>query len=124
MTTKRGDVVLVQFPRSNLRGFDRRPALVVETDGLGTSLPQRVLAMITSNLSRAGHPSRVLVGFVVADWRRVGIVDRFRYHDGQLGNRTRKGHRFGDRHDTGYDGYRRGAAAYARFVTPPPFPKR
>jgi mRNA interferase MazF len=61
MTTKRGDVVLVQFPRSDLRGWDRRPALVVQADGLGTALPQVVLAMITTNLSRAGHPSRVLV---------------------------------------------------------------
>lgn len=28
MTTKRGDVVLVQFPRSDLRAWVRRPALV------------------------------------------------------------------------------------------------
>jgi mRNA interferase MazF len=61
MTTKRGDVVLVQFPRSDMRGWDRRPALVVQADGLNTALPQVVLAMITTNLSRAGHPSRVLV---------------------------------------------------------------
>jgi mRNA interferase MazF len=33
----------------------------VQADGLGTALPQVVLAMITTNLSRAGHPSRVLV---------------------------------------------------------------
>jgi mRNA interferase MazF len=61
MTTKRGDVVLVRFPCSDQRGWDRRPALVVQADGLGTALPQVVLAMITTNLSRAGHPSRVLV---------------------------------------------------------------
>ena len=61
MTTKRGDVVLVRFPRSDRRGWDRRPALVVQADGLGTSIPQVILAMITTNLSRAGHPSRVLV---------------------------------------------------------------
>jgi mRNA interferase MazF len=61
MTTKRGDVVLVRFPRSDLRGWDRRPALVVQADGLGTALPQVVLAMITTNLARGGHPSRVLV---------------------------------------------------------------
>ena len=61
MTTKRGDVVLVHFPRSDQRGWDRRPALVVQADGLGTALPQVVLAMITSNLARAGHPSRILV---------------------------------------------------------------
>ena len=61
MTTKRGDVVLVQFPRSDRRGWDRRPALVVQADGLVTGLPQVVLAMITTNLTRAGHPSRVLI---------------------------------------------------------------
>jgi mRNA interferase MazF len=61
MTTKRGDVVLVRFPRSDQRGWDRRPAVIVQADGLGTALPQVVLAMITTNLSRAGHPSRVLV---------------------------------------------------------------
>lgn len=61
MTMKRGDVVLVQFPRSDLRGWDRRPASVVQANDLGTGLSQIVLAMITSNLSRASHPSRVLV---------------------------------------------------------------
>jgi mRNA interferase MazF len=61
MNTKRGDVVLVQFPRSDMRGWDRRPALVVQADGLTTGLSQVVLSMITTNLSRAGHPSRVLV---------------------------------------------------------------
>src|ERR1700730_10613106 len=61
MITKRGDVVLVQFPRSDLRHWDRRPALVVQADGLATALPQVVLAMITSNVSRAGHRSRVSV---------------------------------------------------------------
>ena len=61
MTMKRGDVVLVQFPCSDQRGWDRRPALVVQADGLATALPQLVLAMITTNLTRAGHPSRVLV---------------------------------------------------------------
>jgi mRNA interferase MazF len=58
---KRGDVVLVRFPRSDLQGWDRRPALVVQADSLGTGLAQVVLAMITTNLIRAGHPSRVLV---------------------------------------------------------------
>lgn len=34
MITKRGDVVLVRFPRSDLRGWDRRPALLVQAEGL------------------------------------------------------------------------------------------
>lgn len=58
---KRGDVVLVRFPRSDLRHWDQRPALVVQADGLATALPQVVLAMITTNLVRAGHPCRVMV---------------------------------------------------------------
>ena len=35
---KRGDVVLVLFPNSDLVTFKRRPALVVEADNLDTGL--------------------------------------------------------------------------------------
>ena len=59
MTCHRGDVVLVMFPDSNLRTTKRRPALVVQADQLGTDLAQLIVAMITSNLDRAGHASRV-----------------------------------------------------------------
>ncbi len=58
---KRGDVVLVLFPNSDLVTFKQRPALVVQADNLGTDLSQVVVAMITSNLARRGHPSRVFI---------------------------------------------------------------
>lgn len=61
MNCHRGDVVLVVFPDSNLRTSKKRPALVVQADRLGTGLAQIIVAMITSNLARAGHRSRVLV---------------------------------------------------------------
>ena len=61
MNFHRGDVVLVLYPDSNQRTAKRRPALVVQADRLGTGLPQTIVAMITSNMSRAGHPSRVVV---------------------------------------------------------------
>ena len=61
MNCQRGDVVLVLFPDSNLRTSKRRPALVVQADQLGTGLPQTIVAMITSNMARAGHASRVVV---------------------------------------------------------------
>ena len=61
MTCRRGDIVLVLFPDSNLRTSKRRPALVVQADGLAVDLPQTLVAMITSNMARAGHPSRVTV---------------------------------------------------------------
>ena len=61
MNCQRGDVVLVLFPNSDLRTSKRRPALVVQADRLGTGLPQTIVAMITSNMARTGHPSRVMV---------------------------------------------------------------
>src|SRR5689334_3673794 len=62
MKTRRGDVVLVLFPNSDLRTAKRRPALVLQRDTLGSGLDQTIVAMISSNLSRRGHPSRVFVG--------------------------------------------------------------
>jgi mRNA interferase MazF len=60
-TCKRGDVVLVLFPHSDLRTAKPRPALVVQADDLQTGLPQVIVAMITSRLFRANHPSRVTI---------------------------------------------------------------
>ena len=58
---QKGDVVLVWFPDSNLRTLKRRPALVVQASHLATSLAQTIVAMITSNMARAGHRSRIVV---------------------------------------------------------------
>ena len=58
---KRGDVVLVLFPNSDLRTAKTRPALVVQADHLQTGLPQVIVAMITSRFFRANHPSRVSI---------------------------------------------------------------
>jgi mRNA interferase MazF len=70
---KRGDVVLVLFPNSDLATFKRRPALVVQADHLDTGLPQVVIAMITSNLARRGHPSRVFIPLNSPDARAAGL---------------------------------------------------
>ena len=43
-----------------MRSAKRRPALVVQADRLGADLPQTIVAMITSNMARAGHASRVV----------------------------------------------------------------
>ena len=74
MPYKRGDVVLVLFPDSNLRTAKRRPALVVQADNLGTGLPQTIIAMITSNMTRAGHPSRVTLLLKSAEGKEAGIL--------------------------------------------------
>ncbi len=62
MNCRRREIVLVLFPDSNLRTSKRRPVLIVQADALGgADLPQTVVAMITSNMACAGHPSRVIV---------------------------------------------------------------
>jgi mRNA interferase MazF len=58
---RRGDVILVLFPNSDLRTAKTRPALVIQTNDLQTGLPQVIVAMITSNVARAAHPSRILI---------------------------------------------------------------
>ncbi|MDJ1179904.1 type II toxin-antitoxin system PemK/MazF family toxin [Roseofilum sp. BLCC_M91] len=60
-TVSRGDVALVLFPNSNLTSAKTRPALIVQADNLQTGLSQIIVAMVTSQMFRAGHPSRVTV---------------------------------------------------------------
>ena len=74
MPYKRGDVVLVLFPDSNLRTAKRRPALVIQADSLNTGLKQSIVAMITSNMSRADHPSRVTLLLNSSEGRDAHIL--------------------------------------------------
>ena len=74
MPFKRGQIVLVFFPNSNLRTAKRRPALVVQADNLGTGLGQTIIAMITSNLARAGHPSRISISLATPEGKASGLL--------------------------------------------------
>ena len=74
MNSRRGDVVLVFFPDSNLRTSKRRPALVVQADRLATELSQTIVAMITSNMARAGLPSRITVPASSENARHSGLL--------------------------------------------------
>ena len=71
---KRGDVVLVLFPNSNLTCAKPRPALVVQADNLQTGLPQIVVAMVTSRIFRANHPSRVLISLSAPEGKQSGLL--------------------------------------------------
>ncbi len=71
---RRGDVVLVLFPHSDLRTAKPRPALVVQRNNLETEIPQVVVAMITSRLFRASHPSRVTVLLTTEQGRGSGLL--------------------------------------------------
>lgn len=70
MPLHRGDVVLVPFPYSDLRGMKRRPACVVSADQYHDG-PDVIGAMITSQASRRTSPG--LGDVVLAQWRDAGL---------------------------------------------------
>jgi len=71
---KRGDVVLVLFPDSNLRTAKTRPALIVQADGIGTGISQIIIAMISSQMSRVPHSSRVAVLLSSPEGQSSGLL--------------------------------------------------
>ncbi len=71
---KRGDIVLVLFPNSDLVSAKTRPALIVQADNLRTGLSQIIVAMITSQMFRAGHPSRVPVWLDSPEGQQSGLL--------------------------------------------------
>ncbi|MBA2430992.1 MAG: type II toxin-antitoxin system PemK/MazF family toxin [Chthoniobacterales bacterium] len=74
MPYNRGDILLLLFPNSDLRTAKRRPVLVVQADELGTGLPQLIVAMISSNMARAGHRSRVAIRTSDAGFAATGLL--------------------------------------------------
>jgi len=71
---ERGAVVLVPFPNSDLQTGKLRPALIVQSDDLQTGLAQIVLVMISSNLNRANHKSRVLIETKTPQGKKSGLL--------------------------------------------------
>jgi mRNA interferase MazF len=71
---RRGDVVLVLFSNSNPRTAKLRPALIVQADNLNTDLSQVIVAMMTSRVFRADHPSRVTVLRSSSEGDQAGIL--------------------------------------------------
>ncbi|MCK6620664.1 MAG: type II toxin-antitoxin system PemK/MazF family toxin [Calditrichaceae bacterium] len=71
---KRGDVILVLFPHSNLSTAKTRPALIVQADNLQTGLSQVIVAMISSKMFRANHPSRVVILLSTPEGQQSGLL--------------------------------------------------
>ena len=71
---KRGDVVLVLFPNSDLETAKTRPALVIQADSLQSGLPQVIVCMITGRMFRANHPSRITVNPRTAEGQASGLL--------------------------------------------------
>ena len=73
MNYKRGDVVLVLFPNSDLKTAKKRPALIIQSNKLKTELPQTLIALVTSNLQRTG-PSRIPIKKDSGDGQLMGLL--------------------------------------------------
>jgi mRNA interferase MazF len=71
---KKGDVILALFPDSNLQTAKKRPVLIVQADDLKTNLPQVIVAMVTSNLSRKDHKSRVFIELTTPAGKESGLL--------------------------------------------------
>lgn len=74
LDVRRNDVVLVLFPNSNLTSAKTRPAVIIQADDIQTDLPQVIIAMISSQIIRAGHPSRVSVLLSSAVGQKSGLL--------------------------------------------------
>jgi mRNA interferase MazF len=71
---KRGDVVLVDYPFSKGGGSKVRPALVIQTDRNNPRLQETIVAVITSNVSRAAfEPTQYLIKPAHPDWMASGL---------------------------------------------------
>ncbi len=71
---KRGDVILLLFPDSNLLTAKPRPGLIIQADNLQTGLQQVIVAMISSRMFRANHPSRVAILLSTPKGRQSGLL--------------------------------------------------
>ena len=65
---------MVLFPNSDLRTAKTRPALVAQADNLQTGIPQVIVSMITSQMFRADHPSRVKVIRSTPEGQKSGLL--------------------------------------------------
>lgn len=65
---------MVLFPHSDLLTAKFRPALVIQADYLQTDLSQVIIAMITSRMFRADHPSRVKVLLSTLEGQQSGLL--------------------------------------------------
>lgn len=69
MAYRRGDVLLVPFPFSDLSSTKVRPALVVSSAAYHRSEPDLILAAVTSRLPATPN----LLDYELTDWRAAGL---------------------------------------------------
>ena len=67
---RRGDVVLVPFPFSEMHGAKRRPALVVSSDRYNSVSREVIIAQITSRVQAPPRPGDHKIG----EWQNAGLL--------------------------------------------------
>ena len=67
-TYRRGDVVLVPFPFTDLRGLTNRPALVVSRDSYNQATNDLILAQITGNIGMQRQGD-----YQITAWQQAGL---------------------------------------------------
>ena len=70
---KRGDVVIVDVPYVGAPGSKRRPALVVQSDVLNSTLRETIIVAITSNLFQVHQPDQLLIDLSTPEGRATGL---------------------------------------------------
>ncbi len=69
-TLKRGSIVLVPFPFTNLSAIKRRPALVISSDEYNAVTGDAIIAQITSKLKSPARPG----DYQVKEWQSAGLL--------------------------------------------------
>lgn len=94
MSYKQGDIVAVWFPDSNLLTVKKRPGIVLQKDHLNTNLDQLIIGMVTTNLARKGHASRIFVDVTTPLGQATGLTsDSVIMTDNMVTVRTSEIHR-------------------------------
>lgn len=67
---KRGAVVLVPFPFTDLSALKRRPAVVISSDAYNAATGDVIIAQVTSRVNSPPRPGDHLIRL----WRQAGLV--------------------------------------------------
>ena len=76
MTSRRGEIVLVNYPFASSRGSKLRPALVVQCDENNRRLDNTLIAQITSRIRYAkSEPTQLLIELHTPEGRQSGLLN-------------------------------------------------
>lgn len=74
MSVNRGDMILVYVSNVGTSGGKVRPALVVQSDHNNARLNETIIAAITSNTSRVGEATQLLIDVATPDGAASGLL--------------------------------------------------